>query len=262
MPGQSIRERWLKRLARHIIEVIVLLFLLGITSGIVAAAILSRYWGWKPVTNLGLIGCAVVFSAAFILNRRLDRTNSLDNQDRLGIAGERVVAEALDDLKRDGYRVFHDVPPEREAKPGESLANYDHLIVGPAGVFVIETKTRSKLNGANKIVVTADARVLVNGLEPDRCPLKQAQSLARAMRDTLASETAMRNLPVRPVVIFPGWWIEDKAYRDAGGNVWTLNEIAFAKWVRSPKECVRLKPDAIALLASRLEQRVRATGTC
>jgi len=124
---------------------------------------------------------------------------------------------------------------------------------------VVETKTRSKHGRKNAVEVTADGRVLVNGIEPDRSPIAQAKALASAMKSTLERETSMRDVPVRAVVIFPGWYIHDRAYRAAGGDVWTLTETAFAKWVRSPKERVRLDPDQIALLSARIELRSRHT---
>jgi hypothetical protein len=47
---------------------------------------------------------------------------------------ERHTARLLDWLTRDGYMVFHAL-----AVPG-SLANLDHLVIGPTGLFVIDTK--------------------------------------------------------------------------------------------------------------------------
>jgi Nuclease-related domain len=51
-----------------------------------------------------------------------------------GAAGERRTARLLGRLTRDGYVVFHDL-----AVPG-SDANVDHLVIGPSGVFVIDSK--------------------------------------------------------------------------------------------------------------------------
>jgi Nuclease-related domain len=53
---------------------------------------------------------------------------------RRGAQGERRTAGLLDRLVRDGYVVFHDL-----AVPG-SPANVDHLVIGPSGVFVIDSK--------------------------------------------------------------------------------------------------------------------------
>jgi hypothetical protein len=51
-----------------------------------------------------------------------------------GAHGERRTARLLDRLTRDGFVVFHDL-----AVP-DSPANVDHLVIGPSGVFVIDSK--------------------------------------------------------------------------------------------------------------------------
>jgi hypothetical protein len=51
-----------------------------------------------------------------------------------GAHGERRTARLLDRLTRDGYVVFHDL-----TMPG-SPANVDHLVIGPTGVFVVDSK--------------------------------------------------------------------------------------------------------------------------
>jgi hypothetical protein len=51
-----------------------------------------------------------------------------------GAQGERHTARLLDRLTRDGFIVLHDL-----AVPG-SPANVDHLVIGPTGVFVIDSK--------------------------------------------------------------------------------------------------------------------------
>jgi hypothetical protein len=53
---------------------------------------------------------------------------------RHGAQGERRTARLLDPLERRGYQVFHDL-----AVPG-SATNVDHVVVGPSGVYVIDSK--------------------------------------------------------------------------------------------------------------------------
>jgi hypothetical protein len=52
-----------------------------------------------------------------------------------GAHGERHTARLLDRLTHDGFVVFHDL-----AVPGNTRANVDHLVIGPTGVFVIDSK--------------------------------------------------------------------------------------------------------------------------
>jgi hypothetical protein len=53
---------------------------------------------------------------------------------RHGAAGERRTAQLLHPLERYGWAVLHDLAVPR------SQANIDHLVVGPGGVFVVESK--------------------------------------------------------------------------------------------------------------------------
>lgn len=53
---------------------------------------------------------------------------------RLGAKGERRTARILARLERDGFVAFHDL-----AVPG-SPANINHLVIGPTGVYVIDSK--------------------------------------------------------------------------------------------------------------------------
>jgi hypothetical protein len=261
LPGQSGIDSRNRRLARDVVVGSVALGVLGIILGMNLGLLWQRILPpLTSVTHWIVIACsALLMTFGYLwVTRILKRGDDQDHNDILGIRGERVVAQALDELKRDGYHVFHDVPPEREARDGERLANFDHVVIGPTGVFVIETKTRSIANGNNEVVITTDGRVLVNKMQPDRCPLRQARALAAAMRRTLEQDSGIASLPVRPVVVFPGeWYIKDRDYRNAGGEVWTLRETAFAKWVRSPKENVRLTEAQIEQLASCLSKRCR-----
>jgi Nuclease-related domain len=67
---------------------------------------------------------------------------------RRGAAGERRTARLLDPLERQGWAVLHDL-----AIP-DSRANIDHLVIGPGGVFVIDSKQyrgRLQLDGSGRL---------------------------------------------------------------------------------------------------------------
>jgi Nuclease-related domain len=67
---------------------------------------------------------------------------------RRGAAGERRTARLLGALERHGWAVLHDL-----AIPG-GRANIDHLVIGPGGVFVIDSKQyrgRLQLDGSGRL---------------------------------------------------------------------------------------------------------------
>ena len=70
--------------------------------------------------------------------------------------------------------------------------NVDHVIVGPAGVFTVETKTWSKPAKGDAKVVFDGERVRINGFEPDRNPIVQAKAQARWLKEVLAESTGMK----------------------------------------------------------------------
>jgi hypothetical protein len=133
---------------------------------------------------------------------------------RLGLEGEKAVGQYLDRLRADGYHVFHDII-------GDDF-NVDHVLIGPGGVFTIETKTWSKPARGDARVTYDGQRLLVAGQAPDRDPIAQAKSQARWISSVLLESTG-RKLPVQPVVVFPGWYVDA-----APGSQQTV-------WVMEPK---------------------------
>jgi len=95
--------------------------------------------------HAGLLGLAV---AALVGWRLRFRPSEAARSWQRGAAGERRTARLLRRLARDGL-VFHDL-----AAPGNSRANVDHLVIGPSGVFVIDSKqwTGEVLQGADGLV--------------------------------------------------------------------------------------------------------------
>ena len=94
----------------------------------------------------GLVGLAV---AALVGWRLRFRPSEQVRTWQRGAQGERHTARLLRRLTRDGYVVFHDL-----AVPGNTSANVDHLVIGPTGVFVIDSKqwTGSVHQGADGLV--------------------------------------------------------------------------------------------------------------
>ncbi len=80
----------------------------------------------------GLLGLAV---AALVGWRLRFRPSEQACTWQRGAAGERHTARLLRRLHRDGFVVFHDL-----AVPGNTSANVDHLVIGPTGVYVIDSK--------------------------------------------------------------------------------------------------------------------------
>ena len=164
---------------------------------------------------------------------------------KLGRDGERAVAECLDTLREDGYRLLHDVV-------GGSF-NLDHVLIGPAGVFTVETKTASKPREGDARVRVERETIRVGAYEPDRNPITQAKAQAGWLRELLEDTTGKR-YKVQPIVAYPGWFVEGNQW----GEVWVLEPKALGK-VLEQKKPVLDKTD-IALITSSLKRFVRSSA--
>jgi hypothetical protein len=69
---------------------------------------------------------------------RADRLVRAADASEHGALGERSTSAVLDALRDEGFTAFHDV-----RWPGGQRTNVDHVVVGPPGVFVIDTKSWS-----------------------------------------------------------------------------------------------------------------------
>jgi hypothetical protein len=105
-----------------------------------------------------------------VLARLLRRRTEADPW-RTGLLGERIVGKELGRLARHGWRTLHSIPLPR------LNADIDHLLIGPGGVFTINTKNH---RGAKVWVGDDSARV--NGGDPRPYTRKIRQEAARVNR--------------------------------------------------------------------------------
>jgi hypothetical protein len=191
---------------------------------LVAALEWFRYFRPHAPSPYLFTGLAIVVSgfAAYQIYHGWFRLHAL----RLGRDGEKEVGQTLESLRSQGFEVFHDIV-------GDGF-NLDHVLIGPAGVFVIETKTISKPVKRKAIVRVNDEAVLVDDRLPDRNPLKQVKAQADWLREHLAKSTGCK-FRVRNVILYPGWWVEDARFDKK--NCWVLNpKMLSANLDREPRQ--------------------------
>lgn len=123
---------------------------------------------------------------------------------QLGFRGERLVGQELDQLLSKGYRVFHDIPFEG--------FNVDHVAVGAAGVFVVETKARRKWkvkdlkHPAHMVRYDGNSLTWPSG-RADRFGLEQTERNAHTVSEWLSKATG-EGVLCQPILTLPGWWVE------------------------------------------------------
>lgn len=161
--------------------------------------------------------------------------------------GELMVAEMLQQLVASGWRVFHDVPAQG--------FNVDHVAIGPRGILAIETKTRSKPRGENARIVVDDNGIAIAGRHIGWEPVEQAQRQATWLKTRLTESTA-RTFDVRTIVLYPGWFIEDRRKRKIP---WVLGCKELPKWVE--REARVLENDEVAMASDHLDRYIRTSAS-
>lgn len=137
-------------------------------------------------SHVGILFFLLAVGTAFLLSwgdRRLG--NFLK-----GAKGEEWVAHELSFLNAD-YAVFNGV------RLGGGKENFDHIVVGPAGVFVVETKN---WKGS---VEFQEGKLYAGGKEPSRPPLKQVKAAAAELVSFI-DDANCGDIPVHSVLCFLG----------------------------------------------------------
>ena len=125
---------------------------------------------------------------------------------RLGLEAEWAVSSELHDIEAANYKTFHDIQCGK--------FNIDHLVVGPNGVFAIETKGKRKPTNSKTAaeksqghVVNVKGNILEFPNYTDTSIVEQAIRQAK-WATTWLSEATGEKVTVCPVVSIPGWFVK------------------------------------------------------
>ena len=195
---------------------------LGVCLVCLGAFSASAMLGRHPEIFGGLFMVSAI-AVAFWWRRGLLRVESFFK----GARGEEIVAGLLARLP-DDWHVFHDFEAGRY--------HVDHVLIGPAGVFAIETK-----NWRDPVMLES-GELIVGGHVPSHPPIAQVTAESKAVRASL--ERAGWAGEAIPVVCFASGTFQGGLTKS--GKVLIANADAFVKWlaeqptVRAPGECARL----------------------
>jgi len=237
--GQSLDEK-----LDHIKKEMQPFILLPLLVVAVAALECWRWFTDSPPQPIAATVVAVVVGGYCI--RKFLKLRKLQDKYELGRNGEREVGQGLEKLRREGHCVFHDLVADD--------FNVDHVIVCQRGVFSIETKTYRKPTKVNSKVTFNGENILVAGKAIDPSPVEQARASAKWLRCDVLHKSTGKWFPVRPVVVFPGWWVEEQKNTE----VWVLNPERLQSYIAGEPEI--LTEEDMHLVAYHLSRVIRGTG--
>jgi hypothetical protein len=161
------------------------------STGLLVATVAAVYQAAGSPPLAAVVGAAGLF-AAWLLRPPPD-----PERWRRGAAGEASTARVLDGLPARRWVVRHDL-----RIPG-SRANLDHLVIGPSGVWVVDTKTtRARVRARGRTVRFGNRRL-------DTAATRWE---AQVVADRLA-------VPVRPLVVVHGRGLRRRGGRSGGVRV-------------------------------------------
>ncbi len=190
-------------------------------------------------TIFTLIGIGYTLFSILKANRKLKNL-------RLGRDGEKAVGQYLELLREKGAKVFHDC--------SAGNFNIDHIVIHSTGIYVIETKTFTFPRQSKPIIQFDGCDILVNGMKPDRNAVVQVSSATTWLSELLRDMTG-KQFPIRPVVLYPGWFIERTNNSVNKPKVWVLNPKVLPKYIEN--EQPKMSASDIHLASFSLSRYVR-----
>lgn len=237
-PGQSLDEE-----IQRVLDDKFAPYALAMIASIVFAVL--EWWRWYmnllPNPMIYSLMALIVTPVCFY---KLIKTRKFLRQLRLGRDGEKAVGQYLEELRVKGHRVLHDIV-------GDGF-NVDHVIFSPKGIFVIETKTINKPKKGEARIFVSDEKLLLNGNTMERDPVVQAKAAARWIADLLKESTG-KKFHVKPVVVFPGWFVEGRRL-----DAWVLNPKALPTFIDNEKPVI--KPEDVQLATYHVARYIRTLG--
>lgn len=242
-PGQSLRLR-IEEISNTLDETLLVVTLVPsltggviLSRGLLSGRGLETFWIWVG----GILW--VCFTAYYVgkIFKLLSKRRDL----RLGLDGEMTTAEELNQLMRYGYYVFHDFPADR--------FNIDHIIIGPAGVFAVETKTRSKgiMRGKQgAMVIFENSQLKFPNFEESES-IRQVKDESKWLTQFLGKSVG-KPVTVKPILAIPGWFVER---RTKDPSIMVINPKEVAKHVTS--NTIVFDEQTIEQVKYQVEQRCR-----
>ncbi len=140
----------------------------------------------------GIVLIIILWFCLDVLSKKAQHLKKRADDAERGAEAEEKVAGVIENLP-DGYSGFHDV-----SFPG---FNVDHIVIGPGGIFVIETKSHKGQVTARKDTL------LLNGKPPIKNFLNQVWSQAYSIKDLL-KQYREKEWPVKPVLCFTNAYVK------------------------------------------------------
>ncbi len=236
--GASANAEYESRLARHQERVSAER---PLTLAFAAVAAIAGAVVWLSAHST--LGLALLAVAGILVLRVVVMPNSVTAWNT-GAEGERLTARQLAQLEPDGFVILHD-----RRLPGSRRANIDHVVIGPPGVYAVETKSLS-----GKVEIRG-GEVYVAGRRRTRM-LDEARREAMGVGVALTAELEELELGVTPVIVVHRARLP--FFRSTAGGIRIVSGSDLVGALRGAEPV--LSPDEVEWLAAIADSRLALAG--
>ena len=199
------------------------------------------------LTDLTVMFAAGVAALAYFVQHLIRVVNEKRNL-ALETSAEVATGQSINQLMRRGYWVFHDV-----LLGGQRI---QHLIIGAAGVFVVESKAhrvprKYARSDTARAQVTFDGRQLTYPDRVDTDPIQAVLRQSRMIGQWLTGKIGEVVAP-QPVLALPGWYVQSADWK----RVIVCNPTNPAMIIKASTQS-RLDATAIREILVNLKQQAR-----
>lgn len=208
---RQMRKSWLRRKRKVFIWVAVVLAVFWVVVSVAAFALLAD----RPVLAAWISGLFGGGAMTLFVTVRQAPPGSVENWSD-GAYGEAATAKQLDRLP-EGWEVLHDL--------GNGDYNFDHVVVGPPGVFLLNSKWSSF-----RLETTAEGALRAAHVDDPSVTMRTSTLIGQAKRDAVALKQRIEarsgsRVWVEPVIV---WWGQ---YPEGGRTVDGVGVVAGKKLV-------------------------------
>jgi hypothetical protein len=175
-------------------------FIVGIVvafaEGVLITTVITTHtrigWAFLPVIVGGFLYWLLRYA-----ERRVDTHETERLTWRHGALGEYEVGAELERLSED-YSIFNNLNTA-------GLGNFDHIVIGPTGLFAIETK-----NWRGLITSNENGELKKNGKDSSQPHIGNFQRRTMFLRDQIVALTQREDFYIQPVMVFPKAHVESR----------------------------------------------------
>jgi hypothetical protein len=232
--GRYVSQEAINQSRKIVLLVLLIVAILAVIEGFIIASFIS-IGQWPPWVRTALL--LIVLIAIIILTKwgekKLGALQKRRDDMRRGAAGEIHVGNILADFP-DDFCIVNDLTTP--------FGNLDHVVVGPTGVFVLDTKSW-------RGVVTTDGKgeLLVNRKPTEKHEIRQFVGRMLGVRDKVRTLAPGCEAFYQPLFVFTAARVEAKW--GTTGSVHCVRDDQLNEYIVQKDFGKRLRPDEVQRIA-------------